>query len=95
MLHRAGFALNFNLQRLQRGGVLLQAGAVLLAVGCSGPSTYNTSAQPPVAIAHVVGELPTSAAGADPVMVTVRSQGQITLTGNASSGGDLAIGNFS
>jgi mono/diheme cytochrome c family protein len=95
MLHRAGFALNFNRKGLQRAGALAQAAAVLLAVGCSGPSTYNTSANPPVAVAHVVGELATSAKGADPVTVTVRSQGQVTLTGNASDGGAAAIANFS
>ncbi len=33
--------------------------------------------------------------GVDPLTVTVRSQAQVTLTGNASSGGAAAIGNFS
>lgn len=94
MLLRAGFALNFNLKAIRQAGTLLQAAAVLLAVGCSGPSSYNASASPPVAIAHVVGALPTSAAGADPVTVTVRSQAQVTLTGNASSSGAASIGNF-
>lgn len=87
--------MNFNPQAFRRGSALLQVAGVLLAVGCSGPSTYNTSANPPVAVAHVVGELPSSSAGVDPVMVTVRAQSQVTLTGNASSGGAAAIGNFS
>src|SRR5579863_3359598 len=65
-----------------------------LAASCSGPSSYNSSANPPQAIAHAIGAQPTSAAGADPVSITVRSQSQVTLTGNASSGGAAAIGNF-
>jgi hypothetical protein len=67
--------------------------AVILA-GCSGPSTYHNSANPPVAVASVIGADPTSTAGGDPLAFTARSQAQITLTGNASSGGDAAIGNF-
>jgi mono/diheme cytochrome c family protein len=68
--------------------------AVFLLASCSGPSTYHNSANPPVAVANVIGAQPTSAAGADPVTVTVRSQSQVILTGNASSGGDAAIGTF-
>lgn len=68
--------------------------AACVFAGCSGPSTYHNSANPPVAAASVIGADPTSAAGADPLTFTARSQAQITLTGNASSGGDAAIGNF-
>jgi cytochrome c5 len=72
----------------------LAAVAALLS-GCSGPSSYNESADPPQAVASVVGSQPTSAAGADPVTVTVRAQSQVILTGNASDGGAGSIGNFS
>ena len=68
--------------------------AASLLAACSGPSTYHNSANPPVAVASVIGADPTSAAGGDPLTFTARSQAQITLTGNASSGGDAAIGNF-
>lgn len=69
-------------------------GAVALAAGCSGPSSYNSSAEPPQAVANLVGAKPTSAPGVDPVTATVRSLSQITLTGNASNGGAASIGNF-
>ena len=69
--------------------------AACVFAGCSGPSTYHNSANPPVAVASVIGAEPTSAVGGDPLNFTARSQAQITLTGNASSGGDAAIGNFS
>ena len=68
--------------------------AACVVAACSGPSTYHNSANPPVAVASVIGAQPTSAAGGDPLNFTARSQAQITLTGNASSGGDAAIGNF-
>jgi hypothetical protein len=68
--------------------------ALTLIAGCSGPSSYNSAADPPQAVAHLIGAQPTSAAGVDPVTVTIRSQSQLTLTGNASSGGAGAIGNF-
>jgi len=68
--------------------------AVLLLASCSGPSSYHNSANPPQAIAHAIGAATTSAAGVDPVAITVRAQSQVTLTGNASSGGDAAIGSF-
>jgi hypothetical protein len=68
--------------------------AAILAASCSGPSSYNQSAIPPIAVANVFGADPTSAAGADPVAFIARSQAQITLTGNASEGGTSAIGNF-
>ena len=69
---------------------------MLLAIlfGCSGPSTFNSSAHPPTAVAHAVGLQPTSSAGADPLTITARAQSQVTLTGNASDGGAAAIGNF-
>ena len=87
--------MNFKLQSVRNAGALLQAAGLIVAVGCSGPSTFNSSAHPPTAVAHVVGALATSAAGVDPVTVTVRSQAQVTLTGNASDGGAAAIGQFS
>jgi mono/diheme cytochrome c family protein len=68
--------------------------AAFLLISCGGPSSYSTSAYPPIAVAHVIGAQPTSAAGADPVTAAVRSQSQVTLTGNASSGGASAIGSF-
>jgi cytochrome c5 len=65
-----------------------------LISSCSGPSTFNSTANPPVAVANLIGSEPTSAAGVDPVTVTVRARSQVTLTGNASSGGSAAIGSF-
>ncbi len=78
-------------------GLRISAALALLAVsfGCSGPSTYNTSANPPTAVAHAIGLLPTSVAGADPLEVTARARSQVTLTGNASDGGAGSIGSFS
>ncbi len=76
------------------GRVLASLCMAALAASCSGPSSYNASANPPHAIAHAVGTMPTSAAGVDPVTITVRAQSQVTLTGNASDGGAAAIGNF-
>jgi hypothetical protein len=79
--------------RMLRRALASLLGAAILA-GCSGPSSFHNTANPPHAIAHAVGALPTSSAGTDPVAITVRAQSQVTLTGNASDGGDAAIGSF-
>jgi mono/diheme cytochrome c family protein len=68
--------------------------AVALTAGCSGPSSYNSSAEPPQAVANLIGTKPTSGPGLDPVAATVRSLSQVTLTGNASNGGAASIGSF-
>lgn len=68
--------------------------AILAGPSCSGPSTFHDTADPPQATAHIFGVQPTSSSGADPVSAIVRSQGQVTMTGNASTGGNAAIGNF-
>src|ERR1700722_8043753 len=83
---------HFTMRMLRRAPAALLAASIL--AGCSGPSSYHNSANPPQAVAHAVGAQATSAAGADPVTITVRAQSQVTLTGDASSGGDAAIGNF-
>ena len=84
---------HFAMRMLRRAPAAFLAASLLAS--CSGPSSYHNTANPPQAIAHAVGALPTSAAGADPVAITVRAQSQVTLTGNASDGGDAAIGTFS
>lgn len=96
MLHPAGFELNSktSYRTIQSGAGLALLAIFSFSAGCSGPSTYSTNANPPLAVAHVISDQATSAAGVDPVTVTVRARSQVTLTGNASSGGAAAIGNF-
>jgi mono/diheme cytochrome c family protein len=84
--------MNFDAHHAMRRLAAVLAACVF--AGCSGPSTYHNSANPPIALASVIGAEPTSTPGGDPLNFTARSQAQITLTGNASSGGDAAIGNF-
>ena len=79
----------------QRAKTTVAFALLAILFGCSGPSTFNSSAHPPTAVAHAVGLQPTSSAGADPLTITARSQSQVTLTGSASDGGAGAIGNFS
>jgi mono/diheme cytochrome c family protein len=94
MSHQVVFELNF---KTPSQGAKTSAAFVLLAIlcGCSGPSTFNSSAHPPTAVARAIGLQPTSSAGVDPLTVTTRARSQVTLTGNASDGGAAAIGNFS
>ena len=66
---------------------------VVLGSCGNGSKTYRSTSQP-LAVAHFIGLMPTSAAGADPAVATARSQSQVTLTGNASDGVDSAITGF-
>ena len=63
----------------------------LLLAGCGGSDVGNQSHTPPTAIASVIGFKPSSAAGADPVAVTVRSRADVLLSGKDSDGVDAAL----
>jgi hypothetical protein len=73
----------------------LAVSALIVVLGScgNGSKTYRSTSQP-LAVAHFIGLMPTSAAGADPAVATARSQSQVTLTGNASDGVDSAITGF-
>jgi mono/diheme cytochrome c family protein len=73
----------------------LAVSALIVVLGScgNGSKTYRSTNQP-LAVAHFIGLIPTSAAGADPAVATARSQSQVTLTGNASDGVDSAITGF-
>ena len=64
---------------------------VVLLSGCGGSDVGKQSHSPPTAIASVIGFKPSSAAGANPVVVTVRSRADVLLSGKDSDGTDAAL----
>jgi hypothetical protein len=72
-------------------------GAILLSVGCSSKIGSNGSASGasgPRAVITPIGQIPTSAAGVDPVTITVRSGADVVLSAKESDGGAAALTQF-
>ena len=87
---QAGAAQYGNVRRV---GLVLTALAYGLLVACShSASTEGVGA--PVAIITPVGYKPTPAAGATPMMITVRTGADVVLTGEDSDNGNISITQF-
>jgi mono/diheme cytochrome c family protein len=83
--------------RFRSAGVIL---ALLATAGCgtrvgtqSNAST-STPGHGPIVVATAIGQKPTSASGASPVAVTVRSGADVVLSGKDSDSTDAAIDTF-
>ena len=77
------------------GGWIVLALGLTLLTACSGSGEGpSQGAAAPTAIATPIGYKPTSAAGANPVIITVRSGADVQLTGEDSFDGNAGISGF-